>query len=92
MANPGWQIWVQDGERLRQFTVAESDFKKAEAVAIAQVQGASQCYSYHEMSAQVIQFLGLPPGKSMEWVPGDRTSTIRPGGTTRGGSYDAQGT
>lgn len=89
MNEAGWQVWVQDKDRFRLFAVAQPDFAQAEKIAAEQV-GATKCYSYHALPESVIKFLGLKENELVEWVPGDRLSTIKPGGTTRGGKYDTQ--
>jgi len=63
----GWQFWVEDGDRVRQFVVAEPDEIKARQC-LRKNQPKGQILSRKIVPENVIQILKMKPGELCEWV------------------------
>jgi len=63
----GWQFWVEDGDRVRQFMVAEPDEIKARQC-LRKNQPKGQILSRKIVPENVIQILKMKPGERCEWV------------------------
>jgi hypothetical protein len=63
----GWQFWVEDGARVRQFMVAEPDEIKARQC-LRKNQPKGQILSRKIVPENVIQILKMKPGELCEWV------------------------
>jgi len=63
----GWQFWVEDGDRVRQFVVAEPDEIKARQC-LRKNQPKGQILSRKIVPENVIQILRMKPGELCEWV------------------------
>jgi len=63
----GWQFWVEDGDRVRQFMVAEPDEIKARQC-LRKNQPKGQILSRKIVPENVIQILRMKPGELCEWV------------------------
>jgi hypothetical protein len=64
----GWQFWLEDGDRLRQFMVAEPDEIKAREC-LRKTQPKGKILSRKIVPENVIQILKMKPGELCEWVP-----------------------
>ena len=75
----GWQFWVEDGDRVRQFMVAEPDEIKARQC-LRKNQPKGQILSRKIVPENVIQILRMKPGELCEWVASIQ-SDVTPVGT-----------
>ena len=63
----GWQFWLEDGDCVRQFMVAEPDEIKARQC-LRKNQPKGQILSRKIVPENVIQILKMKPGELCEWV------------------------
>ncbi len=64
----GWQFWLEDSGRVRQFMVAEPDEIKArQCLRKAQPQG--KILSRKIVPENIIQIMGMKSGELCEWIP-----------------------
>ena len=63
----GWNLYVKDGNRTRNFTVAEPERAKSENLVLARVPGATVIYG-NVLPNEVMAFLKDTLGAVREWV------------------------
>ena len=63
----GWEFWIDDGGRVRMFTVEEPNFVKAVELALAATKNGSMI-TYNPAPARVIAMLALLKGEAREWA------------------------
>jgi hypothetical protein len=71
----GWQFWLEDHGRVRQFMVAEADEIKARKVLREKLQD-KKILSRKMVPRDIIQMLNMKPGELSEWVSADETSVV----------------
>jgi hypothetical protein len=67
-SNAGWNFWVREGDRVRLFTVANTNRSAAEDMALARTKY-GVVLSHQEISEATISLIKLPFGQVMEWTP-----------------------
>jgi hypothetical protein len=75
----GWQFWLEDGGRVRQFMVAEPDEVKARQC-LRKNQPQGKILSRKIVPENIIQILRMKPGELCEWVASIRSDVV-PAGT-----------
>jgi len=64
----GLNIWTQNGDKIRQFTVAEPH-EDAALATLREAHPNLTVVSRHYMDLDLIKKLGIPGGKFVEWIP-----------------------
>ena len=75
----GWQFWLEDGDRVRQFVIAEPDEIKARQC-LRKDHPNGKILSRKIVPESVIQILEMKPGELCEWVASTQ-EVIVPGET-----------
>jgi hypothetical protein len=63
----GWQFWLEDGDCVRQFVIAEPDEIKARQ-SLRKDHRNGKILSRKIVPESIIQILGMKPGELCEWV------------------------
>ena len=71
----GWQFWLEDHGRVRQFMVAEADEIKARKLLRERLQN-EKILSRKMVPRDIIQMLNMKPGELSEWVAADKSPTV----------------
>jgi hypothetical protein len=72
----GWNLWIKDGKRTRNFSVAEPDRAKAEKLVLERAPGATVSYG-NVLLNQVMVFLGAKTGQIFEWFSAEPGQPIK---------------
>jgi hypothetical protein len=71
----GWQFWLEESGRVRQFMVADRDEIKAREL-LRKKQAKGTILSRKLVPENVIQILKMKPGELCEWVAIDESAII----------------
>jgi hypothetical protein len=71
----GWQFWLEDHGRVRQFMVAEADEIKARKLLRGRLQN-EKILSRKMVPQDIIQMLNMKPGEISEWVAAEESPIV----------------
>jgi hypothetical protein len=87
---PGWIFWIEHDGRVRNFTVGEENEDAAKLAIQRDYPDVTflNFVSKQRAPAELVKFLRLTGGRTIEWNPANPRDTLSPRGVDIGNSYD----